>query len=245
MKIHQQNLNAGQARAAGASEAGVRPDNEDAMLIRPDLGLYIVCDGMGGHGHGDVAAAHAIQGVEQSIAEADHNASMETRVKDALEAAAAAVRSAGQAVSPDDPIGTTLTMILLSGARMVCGHVGDSRLYRLRDKIDQLSRDHNLAEELRAHGVTDRRTLRTYEGVLTHYLGSDKHSDGDVFASELRDGDRFLLCSDGLNVVPPESLELALGHDLVEVPDLLLDKARHFSSLDNVTALVVTVELDH
>ena len=91
--------------------------------------------------------------------------------------------------------------------------------------------------------MTDPKTLRPYEGVLTHYLGSDKHSDGDVFACELRNGDRFLLCSDGLNVVPPESLQTALAHDLDQVPELLLDKASHFSSTDNSTALVVAVEL--
>ena len=242
MKMQQQTLSDGCVQAAGVSIAGVRADNEDAMLIRPDLGLYVVCDGMGGHGHGDVAAAHAIQGVEHSIQEADCETPAETKVRQALAAAAAAVRCAGQAVSPDDPIGTTLIMVLVGDDQLICGHVGDSRLYRLRDaQIEQLSVDHNLAQQLRIHGVTDANTLRAYEGVLTQYIGSDKHGDGDILTLDLRDDDRFLLCSDGLNVVPAESIQSSMCHELKDVPDLLMDKAKHFSSTDNITALVLAV----
>jgi serine/threonine protein phosphatase PrpC len=244
MSISLQKLDAGCVRAIGESSQGVRPDNEDAMLLRPDLGLYAVCDGMGGHGHGDVAAAHAIEGVAREIA-ATRSEPAEARVRKALLAAAAAVRRAGQAVSPDDPIGTTLTMVLIVGKQLVCGHVGDSRLFRLRDgKLEQLTTDHNLAQELRKYGTVSPRTLRAYEGVLTRYLGSDKHSDGDIITCELRDGDRLLICSDGLNVVPAGVVQTSLAEKLDDVPGLLLEKAQFFSSLDNVTVLALAIEGD-
>ena len=242
MEILKQSLDDGCVCSVGASCAGIRADNEDAMLIRPDLGLYAVCDGMGGHGHGDIAAEHAIEGVLRAIsAETEDDPS--ARVRAAVAEAGLAVRRAGEAVSPDDPIGTTLTMALIANGSLHCGHVGDSRLYRLRDgQLEQLTIDHNLAHELRKYGTTNARMLRAYEGVLTRYLGSDKHCDGDFFCCELRQGDRYLLSSDGLDVVPRESLQASLGHALEDVPQLLMAKAKHFNSLDNITVLALAVE---
>lgn len=178
-------------RHAALTDRGqVRSRNEDAVRAEPGDRLFVVADGMGGHPAGDVASALAVEVVCERLAGLDPGAD----ASEAREAMRAAVAEAGRRIVEEgrrDPerrgMGTTLTALLLRDGRWSVGHVGDSRGYLVRDgELDQVTVDH---------------TVFPGSNTLTRALGTDDDPDPDVYQGELRDGDLFLLCSDGLNKV--------------------------------------------
>lgn len=233
-------------RSGSASDVGrVRAINEDRAL--ESLSLYAVADGMGGHAGGEVAARTAIDALQAAFASSPSG-----------EGLVEAVRRANGAVwqrSLADPdlrgMGTTLIAAALvpgeDGDRLVLTNVGDSRAYRYNSgKLEQLTVDHSVAEELLARGelTEEEAAIHPHRHILTRALGIAPDVDVDVWEISPTEGDRFLLCSDGLsNEVSGERMAAALSssRDPQEIAEELVVLANEHGGSDNITAVVVDV----
>lgn len=216
----------------------VRTRNEDSFLIDASASLYAVADGMGGHAAGDVASQTAIA--------AFHAAFLETR------SGMAAVKSANRAVferAASEPeksgMGTTLTAVHLNGNAFFAAHVGDSRLYLLRNGIlHQLTRDHTVAQDMIDKGALTKNTAMQHpmSSMLTRSLGLRAEVEVDVFEHNVVAGDLLLLCSDGLTgMLTDEDVAERLGQEksLEDIADGLIDAANLRGGTDNITALLI------
>jgi len=235
-------------QAASRTDTGrVRPQNEDTLLVRPDLGLYAVADGMGGHAAGEVASAIAAETVELQVEAAAQ------RGEAPHDAAARAVRAANNAIrfeADRDPekegMGTTATVLVTVGDdRCRIAHVGDSRAYLLRDgDLHQLTVDHTWVQEQVEKGLLHPDDVRRhpFSSVLTRVLGTEHDVAVDVIDHDARPGDVFLLCSDGLTAVLEDAaIRVVLSRDdpLEERADALVHAALEGGGPDNVTVVLV------
>jgi serine/threonine protein phosphatase PrpC len=190
-------------RVAGDTNVGkVRTNNEDAMIVDPGRGLYVVLDGMGGANAGDVASQTARDAILSFVAH--RRAAMEPKalMEAAIQSGCAAVFGAAQAVRERHGMGTTcVACLVIDPGRVVIAHVGDSRAYLLRHgRLQSLTRDHTIVEELVDRGLlsADEAERHPYKNVLSRNLGSRAETRVDVVEIELMPGDRLMLCSDGL-----------------------------------------------
>ena len=249
-----------QLRALGVwlSDVGRTPQsNEDVFLADDELQLYIACDGMGGHAGGEVAAALATRTVHEVIANrraevAAAVAAAETEliinlVKDAIRHASQTVLAAAEEAERQG-MGCALTLVLVAGGRAIMGHVGDTRLYLMRDnQAHQLSTDHTVAaESLRSGAITESEAANhPYNHVLTRAVGTYESVLVDTHTVDLDPGDRLLLCSDGLthHVSIGEWLaKHALTSDLEHQPRELIALANAAGGSDNITVVVVGID---
>ena len=248
--------------ASAISDRGrKREGNEDKYLIDESLGLYMVCDGMGGHAAGEVAAERAIATAAAKIlANKETLASLiETPsgpfkmlaiVEAAVQAACEEVCRLANSFSEYRGMGTTLTMLLIAKNKAIMAHVGDSRLYLMRSqKIHQLSVDHTLANELyQSGGLTKEEAAQSqYQNALTRCIGSQKFVKVDTLLFDLMPKDRLLLCSDGLSNYfndPTVIADLLAKPEIVAHPDSLVDHANESGGADNITAVVIETRLD-
>jgi len=240
----------------------VREHNEDAHFLDADLGLFVVCDGMGGHAAGEVASALAIRTIrsrwsgEETLKVADYWLGKGTHeAKKALLAIIrAGVVAAHDAIlaeaARDDAkkgMGTTLVGAMIVGGDVVFAHAGDSRAYLVRDHIAmQLTEDHTLLARLTAAGIdvdVEGEGSR-FKSMLTNALGIGTECRIATFIVPLADGDRFLLCSDGISEYVTEA---EVGTVLTKQPSparaaqKLVELALDRGGGDNATALVVRV----
>lgn len=248
--------------AASLTDVGrTRTNNEDALLADADLGLYVVCDGMGGHNAGEVASQAACEVIAREITAASRLrerflATSSFEDQDALRLMVErAVASAGREIfkrasrHPElTGMGTTCTLVLIGGHhKAVLAHVGDSRLYVYRGgRIHQLSEDHTYVNELVRRGSISRDQARSHPqgNVLSRALGVQPMIQVDTMVFDVDPGDTYLLCTDGLHNYFPNPKELFAG---LSVPDLrsglaelartALDRGGH----DNVTAIAFRV----
>lgn len=256
---------AGRASIVGAAETSVgkvREHNEDAHFIDPDLGIFAVCDGMGGHAAGEVASGIAIQVVRESWASEETMRAadvwLELGTIDAKKALLAVI-NAGVCAAHDaimaeatrdrtkGGMGTTIIGALVIGGDIVFAQSGDSRAYMVRDGIAmQLTEDHTLLARLLAAGVdvdTSNEGSR-FKSMLTNALGIGTECKTATFVVPLADGDRFLLCSDGITEYVQEA---EIGEVLTGQPSparaaqKLVELALQRGGGDNATALVVRV----
>lgn len=235
----------------------VRANNEDNFLVDRRLRLYVVCDGLGGHHGGDIASATAVNLVREvvlsrrdALEHYELHRDADTAIIDMLEDAAAAanarVYERGSRRGDERRMATTLSLLLLAGARAFIAHVGDTRIYRWRDGLMlQLTEDHSLITEMRREVHMSREQIESLDGRLknqiTRAVGVSADVEVDVFSVDVEIGDRFLLCSDGLHgVVPEEQLARLVSHpELVETASRLVDAANGLGGKDNITAIVV------
>ena len=221
--------------SAACTHVGKRQNNEDASCVAPALGLYAVADGMGGYEGGEVASRLAVETVEASVrAERD--------LMEAIARAhrAIALRRRGELAQ----MGSTCSAILIRDGRAVLGHVGDSRIYRLRDGLlEQLTRDHSLHDELVAQGFAELppKASSPYANVITRALGMNGEAHPDVTEHPVRAGDVYLLCTDGLDVIADARIAELLGLGTYEAATALVAEALDRGARDNVTAVVVRV----
>lgn len=237
-----------------------REHNEDTFFADRSLGLYVVADGMGGHAAGEVASAVAVQALveavqrEQALIEGFRRGGGEARPEEVKAMLAAAVRDANAAVyaaaqaSPERRgMGTTLTAMLLVGRRAFIAHVGDSRLYLVRDReVRQLTEDHSVLNELRRRGRLRPEVIArvSNRNAVTRAVGVFETVEVDSGQFLAAPGDLFVLCSDGLHRYLEADAELAL---LVEgitedaITQRLIDYANERGGVDNVTAVVVAL----
>lgn len=222
----------------------VRDINEDALLERPDLGLWVVADGMGGHTAGDMASGMicetlgALQPPESLSVFIEEVEARLLRVNDKLRSM---VNGQGS-----QTIGSTVAALMARDSYAVCLWAGDSRVYRCRaGQIVQITQDHALVEELVEKGILTRiQAARHPQGnLVTRAIGATEDLKLDLEIVELKPGDVFVLCSDGLDkeLAPDEILEVAERHNDRPLSDILVDLALSRGSRDNVT--VVTVEI--
>lgn len=245
--------------ACSRTDAGrIRPQNQDAFLIDNDFGLYLVCDGMGGHAAGDVASTQAVQLTLQILQQYRHEIhnviarpgghfKVVQMVTDTIRAVCQSIHQ----MALDEPkfggMGTTLTLLLVVGEKAVMAHVGDSRLYLLRaGKLHQMSSDHTLTNELIQTGriAAGSPEARQYNHVLTRCVGHHEYVDVETLLFDLLPGDRFLLCSDGLSnyfAADTEVVSFLSGKDLNTVSAELVALANGRGGHDNITCVVVQV----
>jgi len=234
--------------AAGCSDAGqVRLVNQDVFWTGPVARyghLALVADGMGGHSFGEVASRAALDAFAFSLARARAPAPM--ALARATQAAHLAVVALAHAHPEQRGMGTTLTTLLIDDQVGLIGHVGDSRAYRLRQgTLEQVTYDHSWVAERVRQGLLSPEEARRHRwrNVITNALGASDPFKLELHALEVRAGDRFLLCSDGLSTLVASSRLAALLGDLEPqaAADALVAEANARGSPDNVTAVVVAV----
>jgi len=238
----------GRFRSSATTHVGaVRNHNEDRFVDRPDLGLWAVADGAGGHQAGEVASAKIAELLEAIPVHLDAPqvlAEVRQRLADAhrvLQQEAA--RRGGGAV-----VASTVVVLLARDAHFACLWAGDSRAYLLRGgQFAQVTRDHSLVQELVDSGmISAEQALNHPQGnVITRAVGSDSEAlDLEKVTGQLLPGDRFLLCSDGLSKTVPDAEIAAIMRDPrgAAVTDRLIEVALGYRVNDNVTAVAVEVD---
>ena len=219
----------------------VRGHNEDSFLLRTPL--FMVSDGMGGHAAGEVASSIAVETVgEQAPGTAD-----DVLLGAAVEAANMAVIEASEQGIGKPGMGCTATAVLIEKNRMAVAHVGDSRAYVLRQgTLVRVTHDHSYVEELVDSGQITADEARTHpsRSIITRALGSDPDMYADHFSLEVNDGDRIILCSDGLSsmISDAEIESLAVSSATPQqAADNHVAAALTAGGADNVTVVVVDV----
>ena len=248
-------------KACGLSDVGLtRVHNEDYFEIDPEHKLYIVADGMGGHSHGEVAAQIAVNAIRDFIHKtADKDTTwpfgMDSRLERHTNLLKMSVRIAHdhvlRAISRDGSLygmGTTVVGLLLGGSVAAVAHVGDSRAYRLRNgRLDQLTQDHTWVNEQVVAGFLSKEQARSHplKNVVTRALGGESDVLVDVRELEVRPGDIYLLCSDGLTGMLSDADirdRLASGSSLHEICRRLVNDSNARGGIDNVTVVLLEVE---
>ncbi|MBI4546258.1 MAG: Stp1/IreP family PP2C-type Ser/Thr phosphatase [Gemmatimonadetes bacterium] len=250
--------------AAAVTDTGRRrPGNEDAYLLRPEVGLFAVADGMGGHAAGEVASGMAVEALEREWLEtaagpARSAEAAQRALLGGVQAANREILSRAAAESEKAGMGTTLTALALLPAEphALIAHVGDSRAYRfLRlgdarpSKLTQLTSDHTWVQEQVQAGILTPAQARRhpYSSLLTRALGIEPEVEVDQLRIDIAPGDLFLLCSDGLTgMIEDRELLPFLERDrpLEERARQLVDEANLRGGPDNVTVLLIRVTAD-
>ena len=241
-----------------ATDAGPQREiNQDRVYVDNDFGLYIVCDGMGGHAAGDLAADMAIEKVCAYLSE--HRSELEdispkspsdtqvlSIVEDAVVAASKAVFDKAESERKFQGMGTTITLLLIRNNSGLLAHVGDSRLYLQRNnEFHQLTRDHTYVQEMIDRGGMTPEEARNspYAHVLTRALGVLESIPVDTLRFELAPGDRMLLCSDGVyDAIDLENeVSGASADNTEEAVSFLIRRSCESNAQDNVGAVVVDI----
>lgn len=220
----------------------VRRQNEDHYLVRPEIGVWAVADGMGGHDAGRFASATVVKSLESigaPVSASDLLARFEERVHLANAYLREKAREGGQSI-----IGATVAALLAYGAHYACVWLGDSRVYLVRGgRIAQLSRDHTEVQDLLDKGVLSADEARGWPGrnVVTRAIGVHDDPELSLDHGVLRSGDVFVICSDGLNahVEDGEILETVSGREPQDACEELVALTLKRGGTDNVTVLVV------
>lgn len=232
--------------SAAATDVGSkRRINEDALLERPDAGLWVVADGMGGHAAGDVAS-HAVIHPLSMMERPEALSAFVDAVEDSLVSVNQQLRDYALQELGGRTVGSTVVSLLLSARTGVCLWAGDSRLYRLRNgQLSRLSRDHSAVQEMVDAGALSQAEADRHpkSNVITRAVGGSERLfvDAAVFAPE--PGDTYLLCSDGLyNEVAEDVIRRKMAIAPDEAVRQLLDEALHNGGRDNVSIIIVRLE---
>lgn len=234
----------------------VRSHNEDRIAADPQAGLAVLADGMGGHNAGEVASEMAVRLTASAIGRALAEMRPDDRGRERIERLIVAevkrtnatIYQAARRNPRYSGMGTTLVIALWYDDRVTVGHVGDSRLYRLRgEALEQMTRDHSVVQEQIDRGVIAREEARYSpdRNLVTRALGVDFEVEPEVHTYPVQPRDLYLLCSDGL----PEMLEdeeirltlVSLKGDLALAADRLVEQANDHGGRDNVSVILVRV----
>ena len=215
--------------------------NEDALFVSEAEGLWLVADGIGGHGNGDKASAAVVEHIE-SYCQSDSVEESLAEITSRLRQAHQACRNMAGAGRPS----TTVAALIILQSKAISIWAGDSRIYRLRrGKLALLTEDHNLAQQRYKRGELSREAAQRLKSanVLTRAVGVHQalHLDADV--TEVEAGDRFLVCTDGLyKELPHEKIQGILGESFSErILNALIEEALNRGGRDNITGIVVDV----
>ncbi len=237
----------------------VRENNEDNFLVDEDGGLFVVADGMGGHAAGEVASRVAVDTIRELLEEApspeetrlDRNVQdpadeLRERLRYAMNQASYRIRKEAQANPQYSGMGTTLCVLLVEADQAHLAHVGDSRVYLIRDgQILRLTRDHTVVQqEIDAGRLTPEMARQVpHRNYLTQSVGYHGPVEPDTSTRPLQPGDVFLLCSDGLTDPLDDQAIAAICDrtDLADLAETLVSEALKAGGEDNVTVVVVGV----
>ena len=238
----------------------VRDHNEDAIGAQPEIGLWVLADGMGGYNAGEVASGIAVKTVIELVtASCRHGRRNEVEpgsgymrqtiaLRDAIHRANKVINQTAQSQPQCEGMGTTLVACLFYDDRVSIAHVGDSRMYRLRDnKFEQITMDHSLLQELVDRGFyspeeAQRSTNRNY---VTRALGVEPSVEVEVQELQVEKDDYFLMCSDGLpDMVEDEDIHLTIStfnNDVRTIGEQLVKLTNDNGGRDNVSVILVRV----
>jgi protein phosphatase len=238
--------------AAASTDVGLcRQANEDSFAMAPELGLYLVADGMGGHKAGQIASRLASERTVEAIeALGSEPAIPLEKLRHAVTCANQAIHEQAERNSELRGMGTTLVAILVEQGRVALAHVGDSRAYRIRrGRIRLLTDDHSIVGELlrRRKISADDAREHPHRHVLTKALGVAPSVQPDLAELTPLPGDTFVLCSDGLttHLQDAEILEVVeQDRELQKTCDALIASANQRGGLDNITILMLRFDED-
>jgi serine/threonine protein phosphatase Stp1 len=223
-----------------------RSHNEDAYVDRPDVGIWAVADGAGGHHAGEVASG-MIRDALDAIPPGLPPSELLAQVRLQIESTHTALRDLAMQRGPNVTVASTVVVLMAREEHFACLWAGDSRAYLLRDGLmQQITHDHSLVQELVDSGAIRPEEAESHPraNVITRAVGADLDDFAlDKVSGRLQPGDRFLLCSDGLSKTLPESqLAALLGTgDEVPPPQSLIAAAVAMNASDNVTAVMIEV----
>ncbi len=220
----------------------VRAHNEDSVLSMPEVGLWVVADGMGGHSAGDVAS-QTIVAAEAEVGQPDSVADLQARFLERLDLAHDRIRTYSQSHG-GSTVGSTVVALLCCGEHFACIWAGDSRVYRLRDgKLLQLTTDHTEAQELLRRGILTAEQAQTWprRNVITRAIGVFDEPNPDQITGKIVAGDTYLLCSDGLTEhVTNSEIAFHMAHDASQACcEALVNLTLERGARDNVSVIVV------
>jgi protein phosphatase len=237
-----------------ASHAGqLRPLNEDAIGARPDLGLFVLCDGLGGYNAGEIAATMAVSSLLSTLAD-DYRQALaggtpfdprKALTERMIEMNDVIARAAANSAAFEG-MATTIVIAWILGDRLWVAHAGDSRLYRFREGVlEAMTRDHSFSQELLDAGMVTEEEARLLpsKNLVTRALGAGGDVEPEVNDYPLRVGDVLMLCSDGLTEMI-DDVQIA-GAIFASVPDVqraaqrLVDMANAAGGRDNISVIVV------
>lgn len=251
-KSNESRLGASVQVGAFSDVGRTRTDNEDAYGIFPvdpaaDAAdrLFVVADGMGGHSRGREASTTAVKVLQRTYFETAGRP-VEHRLEEAFQEANTHVHHLASEAGKRETMGTTGTALALVEGRAYLAHVGDSRVYRIREEgVEQLTCDHTMVSEMQRDGLITAQEARNHprRGVLTRALGTNPRVEVDVIEVGVSHaGDRFLLCSDGLSGFSKQELrEVVLSDSPQDACERLVHRANEQGGYDNATALVVGI----
>ena len=228
-----------------------REMNQDAYYAsQPSdtVGLYIVADGMGGYNGGEIASSLAVTAtkdfIENNFAETEHTKEkLQELVKNAIEYANMLVYEKSKEVPELQGMGTTIEVALVHNNRVYIGHVGDSRIYRIRkDFIRRLTTDHSYVQKLVKDGTISKEEAVHHpkKNMLTKALGCTSFVEPDVTVKGFLKDDVLVLTSDGLtNMVTDKEIYEAIKFNIDIATEKLVDKANENGGLDNITVIIV------
>lgn len=249
---------------AATNVGRAREHNEDNFLVDKRLQLFVVCDGMGGHAAGEVASAVCVRTVrdvvfahrdileklEREPDELVHREAVLALLERAIKTACQRIYEMAQEDSGRRGMGTTCVMMLISGDRAFIGHVGDSRLYIVREEqVTQITTDHSLLNEMIRQGKIKAGddTDFPHKNAVTRAVGVKETVEVDTLEIELEDRDRFMLCSDGLSgyfLSDDDILDLIYGDDLKELTQRCIRFANEAGGKDNITVILIDTLLE-
>lgn len=231
--------------AAKSDRGKIRSSNQDSGYA--GVNLFVVADGMGGHAGGDIASALATQLVAQ-VDDAYQDADLAVgTLLEAMQSANEKLTATVKEYAYLAGMGTTMDSLIFTGTKASIAHIGDSRVYLLRDGVmNQITKDHTFVQTLVDSGrITEEEALiHPRRNVLMRVLGdASDEPEFDVYPIDVLPGDRFLLCSDGLCGVVPNALieENMKVSNLDEAVDLLIEEAKEYGAPDNVTVILVEI----
>lgn len=247
---------------AKATHTGmVRSHNEDSITVEPEIGLAVLADGMGGYNAGEVASGIATAMIsnetKEVLARVDpHLVDRATRtltatrlLREVIARANVSIYQSANSQPQYAGMGTTLVAALFCDNKLTVAHIGDSRCYRFRDGIlEQITRDHSLLQEQIDSGLLTREAAKRSQNknLVTRALGIEPEVEAEIHTHEVRPGDIYLICSDGLNdMVEDEDIELtlgALGTNLPLAADQLVQMANDAGGRDNVSVILIKVK---
>lgn len=237
----EENLPAGILCAFRTDVGKVRANNQDAPIVSEKLRLYGVADGMGGHKGGEVASTSAR---DDLLRELEGKTPSVAALSGAIEEINRQIYHQQEHDDALTGMGTTLSVLWMSDNFVYIGHVGDSRVYLLRDgEFKQMTLDHSLVEQLVREGVLTEEEAQNHpmRNIITRAIGTDESVEVDVVVEERRKGDLWLACSDGLHgLVDDRQMRDALRQYAPEkAADVLLKAALDAGGRDNVTLVIV------
>jgi serine/threonine protein phosphatase PrpC len=225
-----------------------RTNNEDCFLIDPDLGLYIVADGMGGHSGGEVASHMAVKTIREVIIESyekDAGIKPQDLLTRAYTAAGLAIFEKSLSDGDLKGMGTTLVVALIRDQKIYIANVGDSRAYLLNASgMWQMTEDHSLVnEQIKAGILKDEGKAKFSKNIITRSVGFERATNCDILERVLSPEDRYIICSDGLTgmIEDKEIYSIAQETSPENVVPVLIKEAKNKGGLDNVTVMYMTV----